>query len=107
MLSANLAIRQYFNAGPRDTPLDEWQKKPELPTVNEIMGTDHPGEEFNLATNKIHGAWPSAEVYLKTHYNLLREDAVANLRDAVAVVRERPGVMDGRSFVIYERVSYY
>lgn len=49
----------------------------------------------------------AAKVYLKTHYNLLREDAVANLRDAVAVVRERPGVTDSRSFVIYERVSYY
>lgn len=103
---ANMAIREYFDDDdPGEAPLAEWQTKPELPTVNEIMGTEHPGAEFNLVTNTIDGAWPSTDLYLKTHYSLVREDAVANLRDAIASFCERPGTIDNKSFVIYERVS--
>lgn len=69
------------------------------------MGTDLSGEELNLTTNQIHGPWSSTEQYLETHHNLLREDGVGNLRDAVAAFRERPGAFDSKSFVIYERVS--
>lgn len=100
--SANMDIREYFNYGLGNAG---WQMKPELPAVNEIMGTNHPGEEFNLTTNQVHGPWSSTEQYLETHHNLLREDGVGNLRDAVAAFRERPGAFDNKTFVIYERVS--
>lgn len=105
--SAIMAIRVYFNNGLGNNPLAGWQMKPELPTVNEIMGIDHPGEEFNLTTNQIHGPWSSTEQYLETHCNLLREDGVGNLRDAVAAFRERPGAFDNKDFVIYERVGRF
>jgi helicase required for RNAi-mediated heterochromatin assembly 1 len=59
MPSANMDIREYFNNGRGNIPLAGWQMKPELPTVNEIMGTDHPEEEFKLTTNQIHGPWSS------------------------------------------------
>ncbi|KAF7712362.1 Uncharacterized protein PECH_003473 [Penicillium ucsense] len=103
--SAHLAIRQYYDV-PIDTTLADWQLKPDLPTVGEILGTDHEGEEFFIATNHIHGPWPSTQLYLETHYGLLREDATANLRDAVASFRERPGMKDNKNFVIYERVFF-
>lgn len=100
-----MAIREYFDDREDTTHLTDWQMKPELPTANEIMGTEQPGEEFNLTVNQIWGSWSSTELYLKTQYSLLREDAVAPLRDAVATFRQRPGMTDNKDFVIYERVS--
>lgn len=101
--SANMAIREYYNATDH-AHLADWQTKPELPTAQEVMGTDRFGGDFTLAVNKISGPWPSADLYLETHYNLLREDAVAPLRDAIATFRQRPGMTDNNNLVIYERV---
>lgn len=102
--SANMAIREYFDNGTDHTYLAGWQTKPELPTVQEVMGTDQLGDDFTLTVNKTWGPWPSTDLYLETHYNLLREDAVAPLRDAIATVRQRPGMRDNNDLVIYERV---
>jgi helicase required for RNAi-mediated heterochromatin assembly 1 len=99
-----MAIREYFDNGTDHTHLVGWQTKPELPTVQEVMGTDQVGDDFTLTVNKISGPWPSTDLYLKTHYNLLREDAVAPLRDAIATFRQRPGMTDNNNLVIYERV---
>ena len=70
-----------------------------------ILGTDTATDDVLLAPNKIFGPWSSTEEYLKTHYNLIREDAVAPLRDAVAFVREDPSIMDTKDAFIYEKVS--
>ena len=103
--SANMAIRECFDNGTDHTHLAGWQMKPELPTVQEVMpGTDQLGDDFTLAVNKTWGPWPSVDLYLETHYNLLREDAVAPLRDEIATFRQRAGMTDNNDLVIYERV---
>ncbi|KAJ5620754.1 P-loop containing nucleoside triphosphate hydrolase protein [Penicillium lagena] len=100
----NPAMRQYFkNADPAEP---DWRNKPEFPGSDEILGTDTETEDVLLAPNKISGSWPSREEYLKTHYNLIREDAVAPLRDAVALVREDPSIMDTKDAFTYEKVSW-
>lgn len=89
-------IREYFT--PKDPPIvgGSWLEKPEFPTPAEIM--DGPtgsvkgkgkiiDVEEDLRPNKIEGAYESNEEYLGTQYDLLREDAIRPLREAVAEVR--------------------
>ncbi|KAJ5832063.1 ATP binding protein [Penicillium riverlandense] len=96
------AIRQYFEkADPAD---HDWRNKPEFPASEEILGTATETEDVLLAPNKISGRWSSTEEYLTTHYNLVREDAVAPLRDAVTFVREDPSIMDTKDVFTYEKV---
>ncbi|RAL12713.1 putative DEAD box helicase involved in nonsense mediated decay [Aspergillus homomorphus CBS 101889] len=102
---ACLEIRNYLF--PQDTEDSEpWLNRPELPSSEEIMGTaDDADEDFvDLAPNNIFGPWESKSAYLKAHYELLREDAVAPLRDAVAYVRDDPKMMDNKVASIYEKV---
>lgn len=57
-----------------------------------------------VPVNRINEPWDNVEDYLRTHYELLREDAVAPLRDAVAQVRQTPDMMDDKTACIYEQV---
>lgn len=99
-------IRQYLSQtqAPRAdaVPSGSWLLKPELPSSQEIFGTDD--EYLDLGTNQIQGAWESKEAYLKAHYELLREDAVAPLRDAVAIFRADPDMDDDKDVFVYEKV---
>lgn len=106
-IPVNKAIRQYFeNASIHNaSSQEEWLQTPELPTADEILGTDAPGDDVLLAPNQISGPWPSKEEYLKTHYFLIREDSVAPLRDAVTMVRNNPQMNDAKNISIYEKVS--
>lgn len=54
--------------------------------------------------NHIEGPWPSKNSYLRAHYELLREDSIAPLRDAVAYVRDEPKMMDSKEVSIYDKV---
>lgn len=104
----NEDIRSYFYVNNEaSTATEAWTTKPEIPTPEEVMGVDVSGngdDSIQLAPNVVSGAWQSNEAYLRTHYELLREDAVAPLRDAVAYVREDPQMMDSGSVSIYEKV---
>lgn len=101
------SIRQYFEAVENgdEPPGKEWLHKPELPTASEILGTDTPEDDVKLKGNIIGEPWPSTEQYLETHYNLIREDSVVPLRDAVTLVRHNPHMHDEKSISIYEKVS--
>jgi helicase required for RNAi-mediated heterochromatin assembly 1 len=102
----NDAIRRYLLG--EDAVEHEWESRPELPTSDEIMGTDESekeGDIIQLIPNQITGPWPSKNTYLKGHYELLREDSVAPLRDAVAYARDNPHMMDSSIVAIYEKVS--
>ncbi|KGO70841.1 hypothetical protein PEX1_046850 [Penicillium expansum] len=102
---ANPEIRQYFNSDlPIYGPWKLWQTKPELPSTEEILGTDIPGDVVALAPNCISGPWVSKEEYLEAHYALIREDSVAPLRNAVARVRADPFMKDTPDISIYEKV---
>lgn len=108
---ANPAIRNYFaNPSLSDgVPLppgqtEDWRKKSELPTTEEILGSSDGSNDILLLPNDIDGPWPTTELYLNAHYNLIREDAVANLRDAVLYVRTYPRMNDNGNIAIYEKV---
>ncbi|KAL3473877.1 P-loop containing nucleoside triphosphate hydrolase protein [Aspergillus californicus] len=94
-------IRNYFAQCDADSP-EPWTLKPEVPTSYEIFGAD---EEFvDLEPNKLKGPWESKEAYLKAHYELLREDSVAPLRDAVAFFKNDPDMRDHKKVSVYEKV---
>lgn len=106
LLGLNKDIRQYIRkkdaAGRDDEP---WLSKQELPSSDEIMGTEMENDDcVALMPNRILGPWPSSGAYLRAHYELLREDAVAPLRDAVAYVKDDPHMMDSPLLNIYEKV---
>lgn len=101
----NLDVRAYFEE-PNAEGLEPWLQKPELPSREEILGIDDTNNEvIELAPNRVAGPWISKSAYLKAHYELLREDAIAPLRDAVAFVREDPDMADSQIVAIYEKVS--
>ena len=65
-------------------------------------------EPIPISPNIVEGAWEDSEQYFQSHYELLREDGVAPLRDAVAEVRAKPRIMEAdseESAGIYENVS--
>ncbi|THC96420.1 hypothetical protein EYZ11_004117 [Aspergillus tanneri] len=106
MAFVNTDVMAYFTQ-PRLEGHEPWLRKPEVPTPEEIMDTDcdENSEYIELIPNKIMGPWKSKEEYLKAHYELLREDAVAPLRDAVAYVKNDPQMSDSQSVAIYEKVT--
>lgn len=102
----NLDVRAYFAEGAPDNS-QPWLLNPEIPSPDEIMGTGSETESVDLLPNRIVGPWSSKNEYLKAHYELLREDAVAPLRDAVAYFREDPDIQDMNIVSIYEKVCTY
>lgn len=115
---SNDDIRKYFEA-PKTAPIGgNWLQKPEMPTPAEILldpANYRSGEQLldiaeNLRPNKIEGAYDSNEEYLGTHYDLLREDSIRPLREAVEQVRASPYLDEaeysGGSIGIYDPVSH-
>lgn len=104
--TATQAIQHYFSQYDSRCaePGEEWTVLPEVPSAEEIMGSGSPDDSVYLGPNVIDGAWQSSSEYLKTHYNLIREDAVAPLRDAVAFVRSSPTMDDTNDVSIYDKV---
>ena len=100
----NQDVRAYFNQTVPDGA-EAWLSKPEVPSPEEVMANDNNEDDVMLVPNKIIGPWESKEAYLKAHYELLREDSVAPLRDAVAYFREDPHMMDSPVVAIYEKVA--
>lgn len=110
----DLSIREYMRALVRSKDASSWLGKREIPSSAEIMGiTSDDGNgtgenEIGLNVNKVDIPWDSKEQYLGAHYELLREDAVAPLRDAVAEVKNEPNLMERDSTdsaAIYEKVG--
>ncbi|OJJ72488.1 hypothetical protein ASPBRDRAFT_74456 [Aspergillus brasiliensis CBS 101740] len=100
----NKDIREYL-VQPSPEDAEEWLKRPGIPSSDEIMGCAE-DEYVELIPNKIVGPWNSSDEYLKAHYELLREDAVAPLRDAVAYVKNDPRMMDSKLVSIYDKVYF-
>ncbi|KAI9803240.1 MAG: hypothetical protein M1825_002031 [Sarcosagium campestre] len=105
-LKPNMDLRNYDT---RDDSIVQgsWRSVKEIPRADEIlslsMESDGQEAEKFLPANIIDGPWESKETYLRAHYELLREDAVAPLRDAVAEVRRCPWMQDKRDVCIYEQ----
>ena len=102
---ANPMIRRYFETSDTDGDNmgEDWLTRPEFPTTTEILG---PNSRDNLLEpNCIKGPWDSAKKYLKTHYELHREDIIAPLRHGIATFRADPDMTDDKDICIYEKVS--
>ncbi|KAJ5735908.1 uncharacterized protein N7483_001033 [Penicillium malachiteum] len=104
--TANLAVRQYFQAhGPSAKQNAEWVEKSELPSEEELVGSEGITDgDVLLQPNCTTKPWGSTGEYMGAHYALLREDSVAPLRDAVAYMRADPSMVDTKDVVVYEKV---
>ncbi|KAF2084904.1 hypothetical protein K490DRAFT_47949, partial [Saccharata proteae CBS 121410] len=108
------SIREYFEHADDTIAVatSDWQRRPEIPSSEEILNLNHYSSEQNMDTspmgNLIDGPYESKEHYLKTQYELLRDDNVRPLREVVAQVRENPWALekafDGSQVGIYEDV---
>lgn len=93
-------IWEYFQDAQKPvTNAGSWIHKPEVPTSAEILPNCQVGFvtgeqmidfEEELRPNRVEGAYESNEEYLSTQYELLREDAIRPLRQAVEEVRKDP-----------------
>lgn len=107
LAKVNLGIRAYARTADEimKSASSRWLRQPEFPASAEILSAEE--GYVSIPANKINGAWKNKEKYLKAHYNLLREDAVSPLRDAVEHFRQTPDMMenDNSGVVwIYEKV---
>ncbi|KAK6430439.1 hypothetical protein LTR95_013407 [Oleoguttula sp. CCFEE 5521] len=90
----NHRVLQYFQPLANPSDAGPWLDCSEIPSPGELLelkpGGSDASDIVKLVPNKPVGAWDSKEAYLSAHYELLREDAVRPLRDAVAAFRENP-----------------
>ncbi|KAF2014622.1 P-loop containing nucleoside triphosphate hydrolase protein [Aaosphaeria arxii CBS 175.79] len=96
----NNDIRDYFRGPrePRAPPTSSWLEKPEIPTHSEFLPQSHPASDAQRIIdvndgpepNKVKGPHQGKEDYLRSLYNLAREDAIRPLRDAIEQVRRSP-----------------
>lgn len=102
---------------------EEWRNLPEVPSSAEIKPVykdpvivEEEPEEWNayqqdilydekLPHNIIDGPWSSKEAYLGAHYQIIREDSIAPLRNAVTEVQANPMMEDTEETCIYTGVS--
>lgn len=77
-----------------------WLDRPEMPDAAEMLEE----EALNLSANRMDKPWSSSKKYLQTHYELIREDSIAPLRDAIAQFKTTPDMVDDKAIAIYEKV---
>ncbi|KAI9793563.1 MAG: hypothetical protein M1816_007996 [Peltula sp. TS41687] len=112
VVSANVLVRKYGLSNRPEAGVDtgSWQTRTEIPTAREIMDetdgaeADEDANAVEIPVNRIDAPWGNKQDYLRTHYELLREDAIAPLRDAVAAVQAFPHMKDNKGACVYEKV---
>lgn len=107
-MTLNRRIREYAIAGQPTDP-SHWTGFREVPSPSEVFdeGRMEHSTTIEIARNTVVGPYISKEDYLETHYSLLREDAVAPLRDVVSEMQVYPHLMEKDSdnnAHIYEKV---
>ncbi|KAF1945626.1 hypothetical protein EJ02DRAFT_338281 [Clathrospora elynae] len=95
----NNDIREYFQLAKKPVTGGAWLDKPEVPDSSEILRKPSSGSsevqllievDESIRPHKIEGAYENNEEYLGTKYELLREDSVRPLREAIDEVRADP-----------------
>jgi helicase required for RNAi-mediated heterochromatin assembly 1 len=104
-IQLNTGPREYFRAQQRIASDNEagWQGLPEVPSSEEVAQSED--QALLIPANKIKGKWKTTGKYLQAHYELLREDSIAPIREAVDAVRKQPDMMDSNEVAIYEKVG--
>lgn len=82
----------------------QWCTLPEIPSGSELL--DQMADQSTLPPNVIDGPWESKEAYIGAHYQLLREDGLAPLRNALATFKSSPFMVDDRFLCIYTHVRH-
>lgn len=109
-LTTNLSIRKYVKVFDQPVDSSDWTTFREVPSSCEIFDegrTEHT-EAVEVHENIVVGPYGSKSDYLARQYSLLREDAVAPLRDVVSEVQAYPRMMESESdnsAYVYEKVS--
>ena len=108
-MTTNLSIRKYVKTFDRPVDSSSWTTFRDIPSSNEIFTPNRADHEDNLEVyeNIVVGPYSSKEDYLERHYSLLREDAVAPLRDVVSEIQMYPRLMESESensAHVYEKV---
>ena len=108
-ITTKLSIRKYVKTFDRPVDSSSWTTFRDIPSSNEIFSPNRADHEDNLevSENIVVGPYSSKEDYLERHYSLLREDAVAPLRDVVSEVQMYPRLMESESensAHVYEKV---
>lgn len=94
----NNDIRDYFKVAKKPVTGGAWLDKPEIPSPSEVLreksGFSNVGSlvdvEETIRPHKVEGAYKDNEDYLRTKYELLREDAIRPIREAIDEVRADP-----------------
>jgi helicase required for RNAi-mediated heterochromatin assembly 1 len=102
---------------------EKWRNLPEVPNSAEIMPAEDetidtqcseenwddyqkdPVYDPNLPKNIVDGPWPSKDEYIGAHYQILREDAIAPLRQSIQEFRRHRSMDDDKHTCIYTHVS--
>ncbi|KAJ9603966.1 hypothetical protein H2200_011488 [Cladophialophora chaetospira] len=101
-LTLNLDIRDYVSKQEQITSTsdaDSWLSRPDIPTNEELSAL-----AADLSPNKVDGPYKSKERYVRIQYELLREDAVGNLRDAIHDFLPDSSTGDTHKFSVYDQV---
>lgn len=101
----NVDIRRYMHQQEElttSTKSMSWQKLPEVPSNQEVARNE--SEDVSLPKNVVDQPYKKVEKYLRTHFLLLREDAISPLREAVDKYKGNPDMMDDKDTAIYEKV---
>ncbi|CAO2653891.1 Nn.00g106240.m01.CDS01 [Neocucurbitaria sp. VM-36] len=96
----NNDIREYYELSKKPVTGGAWLDQPEIPSPSEVL-RKKPGFssteantlieiDENIRPHKIEGAYENNEDYLRTKYELLREDAIRPLREAIDEIRADP-----------------
>lgn len=109
-VTLNLSIREYAKTADQPTNLSLWTSFREIPSPSEVFdeGRKDHGTTVEIPQNTVIGPYISKEDYLESHYRLLREDAVAPLRDVVSEIQVYPHLVEKDSdnnAYIYEKVT--
>ena len=108
-VTLNPRIREYAKFADQPADLSHWTGFREIPSSGEVFdeGRKEHSTPLEVNENTVVGPYVSKEDYLESHYRLLREDAVAPLRDVVSEIQELPHLMERESensAYIYEKV---
>lgn len=110
-MNLNPSIRKYVNASNQPVDISHWTSFPEIPAALEVFDKGRKDHEqtLEIGENIIVGPYTSKEDYLERHYSLLREDAVAPLRNVVSELQVYPYLKEkdsANNALIYERVRH-